>query len=147
MESVTLNDTESLMPRPQKPTRFGTDYIGGLDVSKASHKIDPGSLTVSENGWTYGEGMWYVAKRAKTMYSGYTSIGGFAAGRMGDADHLVWTDDDTVYDNNATAGTITDMGDRSIYIRDIDDKFLILNAASMPSMSLPVGSSIRRIRD
>ena len=108
-------------------TQFGTDTITGLNVGTAPHKIQPHELQASENGWTEQEGAWRVAKSPERLYSGYTDISAFASGRMGGADHLVWIDDDKLYDNGSEIGAITEGA--SMKIVALDDKFLILGAA------------------
>ena len=104
--------------------RVGTDVVGGLNVALAAHKIGDNELTVSENGWHDEDGVWRVAKGPETLYSGYTNIRAFAAGRMGGEDHLVWLDGTTLYDNGVNKGTVAATGD-DVQIKDFDDKFFI----------------------
>ena len=104
---------------------FGTDFIGGLNVGKAAHKIDPSEVTVSENGWTDEEGVWRTMPGPTTLYTGYTNIKAMAAGRMGGADHVVWLDGSTLYDNGTSVGTLATT---SPTIKDFDDKFFIMGA-------------------
>ncbi|HUV62944.1 MAG TPA: ubiquitin-activating E1 FCCH domain-containing protein [Sedimentisphaerales bacterium] len=104
--------------------QFGTDTLTGLNVAVATHKMAPHELQESVNGWTDKEGRWRVAQGPTELYHGYTAISCFASGRMNGADHLVWMDGDTVYDNGLNVGTIT--AGSTMKIVAIDDKFLIL---------------------
>ena len=87
--------------------KFGTNAISGLNKATAPHLIQDHELVKSENGWTVEEGDWTTAPGHKVLYTGYSSISCFAAGRMDGEDHLVWMDGDTVYDNGTSIGTIT----------------------------------------
>ena len=106
---------------------FGTNAITGLNVGSAPHLIEDHELTVSLNGWTDEEGCWKTADGPDVLYTGYSAISCFASGRMGGEDHLVWIDDDTLYDNGTSVGTITE--GTSMEIKSLDDGFLILGAA------------------
>jgi hypothetical protein len=108
---------------------FGTGAVSGLNVGMASHLIEDHELTVSLNGWTDEEGCWKTATGPTTLYSGYSDISCFAAGRMGGADHLVWMDGNTLYDNGTSVGTIT--AGSSMSIKALDDGFLILGASKV----------------
>lgn len=122
------------------------DYIRGLDVSKAAHAImgdGAASLTVSENGWTDEEGVWRVARRGKVLYTGYSDIDGFAAGRMNGEDHLVWTDGDDVYDNGVKVTSVTSLGLRDVKVRDFDGKFLIFTGVSQNANYVYDGNIVR----
>ena len=105
---------------------FGTNFIGGLNVATAAHRLDPSELTVSAGGWTDEEGVWRVMPGPSTLYTGYTNIKAMAAGRMGGADHVVHLDGTTLYDNAADVGTLAT--DSDVVIKDFDDKFFILGA-------------------
>ena len=108
-------------------TQYGTDTITGLNVGTAPHKIQPHELQESVNGWTEQEGAWRVADGPERLYSGYVDISSFAAGRMGGADHLVWTDDDKLYDNDSEIGALTEGSEMKTIA--LDDKFLVLGGA------------------
>lgn len=108
-------------------SRLGTFRLGGLDVSVAAHEISPDSLTVSENGWTEQEGSWRTAKGPNQLYTGYSAISAFAAGRRGGADRLVWLDGNTLYEDGLSVGTVNAGSD--MYIRDFDDKFYIMGSS------------------
>lgn len=104
---------------------FGTDFITGLNVATAPHKIDAAELTVAENCWVDEEGVLRVAPGPTTLYTNYDNIVAMAAGRMGGADHVVWLDGTTLYDNGVNVGTLATTNP---VIRDFDDKFFILGA-------------------
>ena len=109
-------------------TQIGTDTITGLNVGTTPAKIQPHELQESVGGWTDQEGAWTAAKSSERLYSGYVDISAFAAGRMDAEDHLVWTDDDKLYDNGISQGALTE-GDQ-MNIVPIDDAFLVLGAAN-----------------
>ena len=106
---------------------LGTNHFTGLDVSKASHLIEDGSLTKSVNGWTDETGAVKVARGQDIMYSGYSAISCFAAGRQAGEDSLVWMDGNNVYKNGSNVGTINADVD-NMYIRDFDDNFYIMGS-------------------
>lgn len=106
---------------------FGTTTVTSLNVADGPHLIADNELRESFNGWTDEDGVWRTASRPRVLYSGYTAISALAAGRMGGADHVVWLDSGTLYDNGTSVGTITE-GD-SMDIVATDDGFLILGAA------------------
>ena len=106
---------------------FGSTGFSGLNIKAGPHLIGDHELRVSKNGWTDEDGVWSVAKRPEKLYTG-SSIVAFEAGRMDGADHLVWLDGSTLYDNGANVGTISDVGSDMI-IKAIDDVFLIMGAA------------------
>ena len=108
-------------------TVFGTGSFTGLNVAAGPHLIADHELQESYNGWTDQDGVWRSARGPEVRYSGYTTISALAAGRMGGADHVVWLDDGTLYDNGADVGSLTE-GD-SMDIVATDDGFLILGAA------------------
>jgi hypothetical protein len=106
---------------------FGTNVVTGLNIGKASHLIADHELVESENGWTDEEGAWETAPGHDVLYTGYSDISCFAAGRMNGSDHLVWMDGNTLYDNGSSVGTVT--AGSSMEIKAIDDGFLILGAS------------------
>ena len=106
---------------------FGTAALSGLNIKTGSHLIGDHELRVSDNGWTDEDGVWSVAKRPERLYSG-TAIVAFDAGRMSGADHLVWLDGSSLYDNGALIGTIADVGS-DMDIIAVDDAFMIMGAA------------------
>lgn len=105
---------------------IGTTMITGLNTGRAPHLIEDHELTVSMNGWTDKEGTWSTADGPDVLYTGYSAISCFASGRMGGADHAVWMDGNTLYDNGTSVGTIT-AGD-TMTIKSVGDGFLILGA-------------------
>lgn len=106
---------------------IGTNSVTGLNVGRGPHLIEDSELTESYNGWTDEDGVWRSAPGPTRLYSGYTAISCLAAGRMGGADHVVWMDGNTLYDNGTNVGTIT--AGTSMDIVAMDDVFLILGAA------------------
>ena len=108
---------------------FGTNAISGLNVGQAAHLIADHELTVSLNGWTDEEGSWKTAYGPEILYTGYSAISCFASGRMGGADHCVWLDGNTLYDNGVSVGTITAGSDMTV--KSVDDGFLVLGAGKI----------------
>ena len=106
---------------------LGTNHFTGLDVSKGSHLIADGSLTKSVNGWTDESGVVRVARGQDNLYSGYSAISCFAAGRQDGTDKLVWMDGDNVYANGSLVGTIASDAD-AMYMRDFDDNFYVMGS-------------------
>jgi hypothetical protein len=104
---------------------FGTDVVGGLNVSGAAHKIAASDLTESVNGWTDESGVWRTCRGPSIRYWGYTNITALSAGRMDNEDHVVWLDGSTLYDNGTSSGTLATT---SPAIKDFDDKFIIMGA-------------------
>lgn len=107
--------------------RVGTSAVTGLNVAKGPHLVEDHELRESYNGWTDEDGVWRTAPGPERLYSGYTAISCLAAGRMGGADHVVWLDGNTLYDNGVNVGTIT--AGTTMDIVALDDVFLILGAA------------------
>jgi hypothetical protein len=105
---------------------FGTPAITGLNIKRGSHLIEDNELVESVNGWTDEDGVWSVARRPERLYSG-SDIVAYEAGRMGGADHHVYLDGSTLYDNGVSVGTINGVGD-TMEISAIDDQFLITGA-------------------
>ena len=106
---------------------LGTNHFTGLDVSKAAHLIEDGSLTKSVNGWTDEAGAVKVAKGQDILYTGYSAISCFAAGRQSGSDTLMWMDGNNVYKNGTNVGTINADAD-DMYMRDFDDNFYIMGS-------------------
>jgi len=105
---------------------FGSLALSGLNIKSGAHLIADHELVESVNGWTDEDGVWSVAKRPERLYSG-SDIVAYEAGRMNGADHHVWLDGSTLYDNGANVGTINGAGD-TMEISAIDDQFLITGA-------------------
>lgn len=105
---------------------FGTNFVTGLNVGEAPHLITDDQLVGSYNGWTDQDGVWSPAPGPVRKYTGYAAISCMAAGRMNGADHVVWMDGNTLYDNGASVGTITT--GTSMDIVALDDSFLIFGA-------------------
>ncbi len=103
---------------------FGTPALTGLNIKSGSHLIADHELVESVNGYIDEDGVWSVAKRPERLYSG-TAIVAYEAGRMGGADHHVYVDGTTLYDNGVSIGTV---GAGVTDIKAIDDQFLILGA-------------------
>jgi hypothetical protein len=104
----------------------GTNMVTSLNMAQAPHLLEDHELRQSYNGWTDEDGAWRSAQGPKRLYSGYSSISCLASGRMNGADHVVWLDGDSLYDNGVLKGTIT-AGD-TMDIIALDDKFLIFGS-------------------
>ena len=110
--------------------KFGTNVVGGLSAEVTGHLLQDHELQKSLNGSAEKAGQWSASKEELPQHTG-TAISSGVVGRMGGADHLVWLDGNSLYDDDVSIGTVsTADGVADTKIVPLRGGFLILGSTS-----------------